>query len=285
MKYEMFERTGMVALCENKKWSLFRYIHEQNGSEAKLAPLSFAQNVSSLEVHEDKNLVITPEKVFTLDGQVILEKPLSVKVIRAGRFTLIVSQRPSERYYLKLLIWNGYKVVSEFECTNYAYSNTYLAIQYDKIWSLYRTDGSVIDEGAFIADDVEICHNLLITKGLCAQSLYSLTEKKFLKENQLRIVCSKEIDLALCAKINEKCLNVYTEGKWHSLPYTDEFGFVDGVIGLFYVKYQGKYLLYEENATKFMKLLHPNGVDFIANNNGTLLIIDDGKPCFYNKSI
>ena len=279
MEFKLF-KSGYVALRKNNNWSLYRYLNTDEKSE--LVPTDFVQNVPYLEVYEESNLVATKEAVFSLNGDEILRDASGIKIIAIGKTTLIVSDHPSERYRIKVQIWNGNEILSEYNCNSYTYSDKYLAVKYGNVWSLYGTDGAIIDECAFLADEVEIFNNLLIVRRLCEQWLYSITQRAFLKQKQLRILCSKTHDFALCAKIGEKKLDIYTNGKWRTLPNVEEFGLVDGIEHIFYIKKKGKYLLYNDNVTRFMKKPYPKGVDFIScNEDNVVLIINNGEPAFY----
>lgn len=285
MEFKLYENAGLVAIEQNGKFSLCAYIDvEDEDEKGALIALDFAQEVSSLEVYENCALVVTPEAVFSYVGEKILEKSAPISIVKAGHHALISTPDNKGAYGKRLVVWDGEKVVLNTSCSDFRYSNRYLALKYKSIWSLFKIDGTPIDEGAFVADDIEICRDLVVTKRLARHGLYSIKKKAFLKENQTKVVASKECNLALCAKIGEDAINVYSAGRWHTIPEVDEFDLVKGMEHLFYVKRGKKYLVYEDDMTRFMQHMYPNGVDFVAYNNGVLFVINDGEPAFYHKN-
>ena len=279
MKFKLF-KDGLLALRQNDNWSLYHCFGVEEKAPV-LVPVDFAQDVSNLKVYDNIGLAIIRNSVFSLlTGQKILNDASDIKIVQIGNMALVVSENSVGRYVMKVQIWNGQEVLSEYDCSGYSYSKHYLAIKYGNIWSIYQMNGTIIDECAFIADEAEICGNLIIVRKICDQSLYSITDKAFLKQKQLRIVCSKKQNLALCAQIGDKNLSIYN-GKWHTLSDVEDFGLIDGIENVFYIKQKGKYILYKEDMTRFMEAMYPEGVDFVACDAGVALIINNGKPAFY----
>lgn len=282
----MYESAGMVALLQNNKWSLYEYIHAKHNKKAELKPLDFASNVPHLDVYEDLNLVAATNGVYSLKGELLLEG-FDAKIIRAGKMALIAYDKKSGMYPVTLLIWDGKAILNKFSCSGYAYSDQYLAISHCGFWSLYEVNGATIEEGAFFADIVEIYHDLLVTRGLCNQGLYLIPERKFIKEKQLRIVCCNgERNVALCAQMGNNNLSVYSSGEWRTIVATEGFGFVEGA-HLFYIKRDGKYFLYKYDATRFMKRMYPDGVDFISydKESNLVLIVNENEPEFFSINV
>ncbi len=282
MEFKLFERAELVALKKENKWGLFKY--NRVGGKAELIPLDFAQGLSSLEVHEEYNLLITSNNVYSLNGEKILENTGKVEVIKVGCVCLLVFYDYSKFYKTQIVVWDGEGVLFSGSCSDFRYSYPYLALKFGSVWSLFDVKGNPLDEAAFQADDVEMYRGLLVAKCLGSCALYSFEKKSLIKEDQTRIVCSKECKLALCARIGDDALNVYLSGKWHIIPEVNDFGFVEGMDNLFYIKRGEKYFLYEDDMTRFMQHLYPEGVDFIAFNNGILMIVNDGEPYFYSRN-
>ena len=277
MEYKIFEATGMVAMEKNEKWGLFLFQEEKG----ELVPASFAQNLQFLEVYEKQNLVVTPEGVFTLFGEKVVEYDGKAEIVTTPIFTLIVTK--GGRYELNIVIWNGEKILLQMSCTDYRHSDKYIALKYGTIWSLYHLDGELIEEAAFDSDEVEIHRDFVVTLDFGKQGLYSLRENKFLKKNQIKILCSDSADLVLSAEIGNKMLNIYSYGRWHAIPIEDEFGFVDGLDHIFYLKRGKKFFVYDEDVHRFMRHLYPDGVDFVSFNNRLLLMVNKNKPAFFQK--
>ena len=277
MEYKVFEATGMVAMEKNEKWGLFLFQEEKD----ELMPAIFAQNLQFLEVYEKQNLVVTPEGVFTLFGEKVVEYDGKAEIVTTPMFTLIVTK--GGRYGLNIVIWNGKKILFQTSCTDYRHSDKYLALKYGKIWSLYHLNGELIEEAAFDADEVEIHRDFVVTLDFVKQGLYSLREKKFLKKKQLKILCSDSADLVLCAEIGNKMLNIYSYGRWYAIPMEDGFGLVDGLDHMFYIKRGKKFFVYDDDAHRFMSYLYPDGVDFISCKDGVLLMVNKNKPAFFRR--
>ena len=277
MKYKIFDATGMVAMEKNGKWGL--YLFQEDNDE--LVPASFAKDVQFLDVYEEQNLVVTPEGVFTLFGEKVVEYDGKAEIVTTPMFTLIVTK--GGRYGLNIVIWYGEKILFQTSCTDYRHSDKYLALKHGTIWSLYHLNGELIEEAAFDADNVEIHRDFIVTLDFGRQGLYSLKKKCFLKKNQLKILCSDSADLALCAEIGNKMLNVYSYGRWHAIPMEDEFGFVNGLDHMFYIKRGKKLFVYDEDVHRFMRHLYPDGVDFISCENGVLLLVNRNKPEFLQR--
>lgn len=277
MEYKIFEATGMVAMEKNEKWGLFLFQEEKG----ELVPASFAQNLQFLEVYEKQNLVVTPEGVFTLFGEKVVEYDGKAEIVTTPMSTLIVTK--GGRYGLNIVIWNGEKILFQTSCTDYRHSDKYIALKYSTIWSLHHLDGELIEEAAFDSDEVEIHRDFVVTLDFGKQGLYSLRENKFLKKNQIKILCSDSADLVLCAEIGNKMLNIYSYGRWHAIPIEDEFGFVYGLDHIFYIKRGKKFFVYDEDVHRFMRHLYPDGVDFVSFNNRLLLMVNKNKPAFFQR--
>ena len=267
----------MVAMKKNGRWGLFIFQEEKD----ELVPASFAQNLQFLEVYEKQNLVVTPEGVFTLFGQKIVECDGKAEIVTTPLVTLIVTR--GGRYGMNIVIWNGKEVLKETSCSDYRCSDRYLALKYGTIWSLFELDGNLIEEAAFDAEDIEIHRDFVVTLDFGKQGLYSLRRKCFLKKNQRKILCSDSADLVLCAEIGNKMLNIYSYGRWHAIPMEDEFGFVDGLDHMFYIKRGKKFFVYDEDVHRFMRYLYPDGVDFISCKDGVLLMVNKNKPSFFQR--
>lgn len=286
MKFLLFRSAGLVALKQNK-WSLYSYVHAEDGKKASLLPLNFAQNVDSLMVYEDLNIVTTPEGVFSTSGQVIFKQdtiPSEHKMIGVGNNHLLIVAESKGRTGMQLIVWDGEKVCLNVSCTGYTYSKSYLALKFGHIWRLYDINGTLIDDVVFKADDVEIHGRFLVINGLANHDLYSIKERKFLKLNMLKVVCSNTNDLALCADISNKVLNVWSSGKWYEIADAEDFGVIEGLEHLFYVKRKGKYFLYTSSFKPFMEHSYPDGMDFVAYNRHNLFIINNGEPAFYSEN-
>lgn len=277
MEYKIFDATGLVAMEKNGKWGL--YLFQEDNDE--LVPASFAKDVQFLDVYEEQNLVVTPEGVFTLFGEKVVECDEKAEIVTTPLVTLIVTI--GGRYGRNVIIWNGKEVLKETSCSDYRCSDRYLALKYGFIWSLYEMDGSLIEEAAFDAEDIEIHRDFVVTLDFGKQGLYSLKKKCFLKKNQLKIMCSDSADLVLCAEIGNLALNIYSYGRWHAIPMEDEFGFVDGLDHMFYIRRGRKFFVYDEDVHRFMRHLYPDGVDFISCNNGLLLMVNKNKPSFFKR--
>lgn len=280
MEFKLFEEAGMIALKKDSKWGLF--VYHEDGESAELVPVDFAQNLNSLEVYFHDNLVVTSEGVYTLTGEKLSDSG-TADVRKVALKNLIITQGGT--YGTEIIIWDGRKVLFKSSCSEFRYSSKYLALAFRTVWSLFKIDGTPIDEGAFQADDVEIHSDFLIAKSLGKQSLYSFRKEGFIKKDQTRIVCSDECNLVLCARVGENALNVLSAGRWHQIPGVGEFDILHGMGHLFYIKRGDKYFLYEENAQRFMKHLYPDGMDFVAcNENGLLMVLNNGEPVFFNQA-
>lgn len=271
-------KNKILAVQNGGNWKLYKRHETEDGYD--LTPIDFAQNI--VQIEEKFNLLITANSVWSLGGEHLISDMYSVKLIPIGNVALVVAEKLFQKPFgLKILIWDGKKVLREFECSDFRYSDRYLAIKYGDIWSLYTIDGQTIDEAAFNADEVEICNDLLIVKRLCDQRLYSIKQQDFIKQNQIKIVCSEKHDFALCGQVGKRDLSVYSYGTWYEISDVDDFGIVEGMPNLFYVKKANKYIVYGKNMSRFMKETYPQGVDFIAKTEGRLLIMNDGKAFIY----
>ncbi len=276
MEVKIYKMAGIVAMEKNGRWGLFGC--EGNDEKTELVPLEFAQNLSSLKVYEHNNLIITPDTVCTLQGQVLLHHNGDAEVVKLPSKILIFAK--DKKYGIQLIIWNGRKVLLQESCSGFRYSQKYLALQYRQVWSLFKIDGTPIDEAAFSAEDVEIHSEFLIAKHLCKEDLYSIKKRAVIKKEQTKILCSD--NLVLCAKVGESSLSVYDGIRWTRIPNADEFNMINGVDHLFYVKRKDKYFLYD-GIRRFMKSEYPDGVDFVGYDKEMLMIVNNGEPVFYNR--
>ena len=89
----------------------------------------------------------------------------------------------------------------------------------------------------------------------------------------------------LCAKLFGKQVNSFYNGCWTTFDNVDNFCIVDNDFRLFALSRNDKYFIYNFDGTIETNLAerYPNGVDFIASDNGVLLIMNNNDINFYEK--
>lgn len=286
MDFKLFEKSTLALVNKNRKFSLFHVYVENN--EVKFLPIEPLTDVSDIFVAEEAGLVFSTKGLYNIEGQKVSDFALTqVELIHlAGEcYYLIVSKVSSSSF--DVLLWNGKNIVWSRKVTDYKTSERFVALQEEDSWVIYRYNGNMISLTYQISkNDKLFLGNSLVVCGTPGNyRMYSLYDKSLLCSDKNLIVASPTEHFALCAKLFGKKVNSFYNGCWTTFDNVDNFCIVDNDFRLFALSRNDKYFIYNFDGTIETNLAerYPNGVDFIASDNGVLLIMNDNDINFYEK--
>ena len=283
MDFKLFEKNKLTLIEKNGKFSLFHVSLENN--EVKFSPVEPLTDVSAIFVAEEAELIFSTKGLYTLEGKKVSDFALTqVELIPlAGKHCYLIVSKISTSSF-DVLLWNDRKVVWSRKVTDYKTSERFVALQEENGWEIYRCNGNRVslaypipkDNKLFLGDSLVVCG------GPGNYRMYSLRGRSSLlcSEKNL-IVASPTEPFAICAGLSGKKVDSFYHGRWTTFDNVDSFSIVDNDFRLFALSKNGKYFIYNFDGTPLNLLA--NGVDFIASNNGVLLIMNEGSINFYEK--
>lgn len=285
MNYNFISQANLLVVEKEERFSLYK-IDLRGTAEA----VSWAQNQKKIDIYPEYNLLVLQNQIRSFDGSKITDVNHSeIKILPMSKCALIQETRSPQAF--DLIVWDGAKIIRRFhDCSDIRYNDEYFAVVQAELseegsrWMIYRKNGKLIDcPNAFISNDIRLIGNFLIIDGLGNHSLYWLKKSQLIKDEQQKIVVSPYEDFAMCCSITGK-ISVFYQNQWRLLEEkADDFGLVADDLGMYYLLKNGKYYIYLFNGKPFLKVLYPDGIDFIGYDEEkmTLMLFSNEKVRFY----
>lgn len=276
MDYKLFQKSGLLLLQKDGKFSLFRGSYHE--SVTMLHQFEDIVDVSAVHMEEKAGLIFTSKGLFSIDGKKVSNfTGTEVKLIKllGKQSYLIVSTNNS--FSKDVLLWDGQQIKLDVGTEKYAVSTSFVAVTDNENWRIYNSNAEEIKLAYPIAksDNLFLGNSLVVCGTAGKYRMYSLSNKSLLCDNKNLIICSPTKPFALCAEMSGKRLDAFCNNSWVTFDNVDNFLIVDDKLNLFALQKNGKYFIYNYNgmpepvfATKY-----PNGVDFVASDNGILMVI------------
>ena len=276
MDYKLFHKSGLLLLQKDGKFSVFKC--SCSDDNVKIHPVGELVNVSNIRIEEKAGLIFSAKGLFTLSGKKVSNfTGTQFNLVKlAGRCCYLIASTGNSFGY-DVLLWDGEAIRLDTGTEKYAVSSCYVAVADNENWRIYSRFGEEVKlaypiaktDNLFLGDSLAVCG----TAG--KYRMYSLSNKSLLCDNKNLIVCSPTKPFALCAEMSGKRLDAFCNNRWITFENVDNFAIVDDKLNLFALQKNGKYFIYNYNgmpepvfATKY-----PNGVDFVASDNGILMVI------------
>ena len=276
MDYKLFHKSGLLLLQKDGKFSVFKC--SCSDDNVKIHPVGELVNVSNIRIEEKAGLIFSAKGLFTLSGKKVSNfTGTQFNLVKlAGRCCYLIASTGNSFGY-DVLLWDGEAIRLDTGTEKYAVSSCYVAVADNENWRIYSRFGEEVKlaypiaktDNLFLGDSLAVCG----TAG--KYRMYSLSNKSLLCDNKNLIICSPTKPFALCAEMSGKRLDAFCNNRWITFENVDNFAIVDDKLNLFALQKNGKYFIYNYNgmpepvfATKY-----PNGVDFVASDNGILMVI------------
>ena len=292
MDYKLFHKSGLLLLQKGGKFSVFKC--SCSDDNVKIHPLGELVNVSNIRIEEKAGLIFSAKGLFTLSGKKVSNfTGTQCNLLKlAGRCCYLIASTGNSFGY-DVLLWDGEAIRLDTGTEKYAVSSCYVAVADNENWRIYSRFGEEVKlaypiaktDNLFLGDSLAVCG----TAG--KYRMYSLSNKSLLCDNKNLIVCSPTKPFALCAEMSGQRVDAFYNDGWNKFEDVEKFCILDDELGLFALRKGGKYFIYNyegilepEFAEKY-----PNGVDFVASDNGILLVIDgeiaDGTTVNFHEKV
>lgn len=270
---------------EEKKFSLFNVVSGFNTKDGyKTKPVSFLPAfLPTLEVMENAKLILTENKVYTLDGHIVAENFKHDAKISVSKFAqnwkILVRNKHGE--VQKLGIWDGKEIIGRYQGDNIFFDENNIVVA-QKLPSSFSYKFTIYHNGVLqkyspIGDDVYLFGDTLV----CCndkETVYSIATGEIICENVEGVFCSENGNFLLCFDENN-CFSSYYNKRWTEIGEYEYDNLYDDA-KIFSLRKNGKYYIFEFNG----KLLFGDVDDFsLSHANSSLLLKTDGEfmllPC------
>ena len=287
MKQKLFKKCGLFKLTDGGKSRLLkvRSISENTFETEPISDLSEPQTI--LDVYPDANLIVTQDKLLTLDGKVVLQHnkaKLSIEPV-GNKWMITQDSLQDNDVRYSISFWDGSKDYDFIFGRYLLKADKYFAVYTsgDRCWLFYQYDGNLVLVLYNTESDMKIYGDFLMAVGIGTHSLYSLLpqcdahakEHCIFRQKSL-ILCSSHTDFALSANL-QGIIQTYYCGKFSEFGQAQMVELYD-FPELFCIKRDGKYFLYQFNGAEFAEDICPNGADSVSydKEDKTLLIEVNG---------
>lgn len=275
MKQKLYKSVGLLSIEEKGKFMLYKLPKDFDESKSfALHTLPFLTEPQiTLDVYPEANLIVTQDRIFTLDGRIVMEyngDSVQVELV-SDKWMIIQDSHYDNDVRYRITLWDGFKDYDYIWGRYFMRSNTYFAVYTlgDKVWRVFTYDGACVlnidhADAEFILDGF-----FLISASAGNHSIYTLIPKEtpeslehavFLK--QPLIMNSKYDDFAVCANIRGE-VTAYYHGKYFKYGRVESIDLYDRAC-IFSLKINGRYFLYHFNGERYGENICPFGADAVA---------------------
>lgn len=288
MDFKLFYECELLLIKKDGKSSLYKATSVENNIELK--PIEPLVDVTDIHVDEETGLVFSSLGLFTVKGEKVSDFALTdVEIIpMKGWHSYLIVGAAGACSGVTALIWNGKTIELCAKAHDCQISNGFVALQEDDCWHIYRSNGQQVQLAYQIPKDNNLfLGNTLVVCGTPGNyRMFSLLSKAMLCGEKSLIIASPTENFALCAEMSSKRVDAFYIDNWITFDDVDSFSIIDDAFMLFAINKKGKYFIYHYDGTldKDFAAKYPNGVDFVACNNGVLLIKDGDTTNFYSNT-
>ena len=247
MKHKSYSN-NLVVITDDNKSRLFRV--DDSGEKKRLVVVDFLPAVQKfIKIYPLHNLIVTPEKLYTLQGAMIKEGSFDLaEIIRFARTILICSKLSENKYNISF--WNGEEMLQSRSVSNVVYNDKYIATYDNAKWNFFDGEGNLLQTFYKDVSSVRICGDTAIFDEVGNHSAYSIKTGSCLMSKQMIIKAGSLNDFVVGVDLSRKA-TVYHEGM---ISFLEDVSFVELVdeAQLLYVRYDitSNYVVYEYHDLK-----------------------------------
>ena len=291
VEQKLFTMVGLLRMTEGGKSRLLRISKGESPDTFDASELPFLSGPQDvLDVYPEANLIVTQDKLMTIDGRIIFEHDkahITVELV-SDKWMIIEDMLVDSDSRYRITLWDGARECCCFFGRYILRSEKYLAVYtvHDCLWRVYLYDGRQVLEIHNPEKDMVISGDFLLLEGLGSHAAYALAEigetssdDKCIFSNQQLILCSSYENFALCCDL-QGVVRTYFRGQYHDFGRVESVDFYDHA-GVFSIQRNGRYFLYRLSGTPFAENICPYGANAIAYDRDENTLLIDTNSVFH----
>lgn len=295
MKQTLFKKAGLLLIEDEGRFMLYGVPKDVDAKQPfEMHALPFlAEPQMVLEVYPEANLIVTQDKVLTLDGSLVLEHEkdvISVELV-SDKWLIVQDSKQNNDARYRLMFWDKQSEHNYIWGRYLLRSEKYFAVytSCDMLWCVYTYEGTCVLKIDHEDADFLLEGDFLVSSTVGNHSVYSLLSKKGIKASdcivfsqQPLVLISRYYNFGVCANMRGEVIAYYC-GEYRDYGKVEKITLYDRA-GLLCLKINGRFFLYRFNGEKFAENVCPYGADAIAYNedDNTLLINTNGILHLFN---
>ena len=236
MTHKFYQECSLVVVKDDSGERLFRT--ERQNDKCKLIAAEFIQGAQKfITICSEYNLIITPNGLFTLKGDLIERGYFAHVEIKQYKNTalLIFKHSSNEERIDKICLWDKEHIIWQCSPQKLVYTDKYIAV-YHQVWGIYDTLGNRILTDKELSSEIRIIGDFLISDMVGCHDVYSLEIGKVIMQNQQLIHVSSRKSFVI--GLNLQCVaTLWYDGEILQLGQVTLIGIIDE-LDMFYIKHQ-----------------------------------------------
>lgn len=237
MKHRFYPDFSLLVVKDNSGERLFKL--EWQGDKFKPVNADFISGAKKfIKVYSDYNLIITPEYLFTLNGQIIEQGDFTqVKSVEYPDTLLLVVQSSQEQVN-EVLLWNGKEIIWRRTPRIFIHTTKYIGVHLGEFWEIFDHHGKLLNKNFQPASAVRIEGDLLIRDMLGYHDVYSLDYEELVLQNRQLVRASAFDNFAVGVNM-QRSADIWYNGKHFNMEKVEFVELLDEA-GIFYVQQQNQ---------------------------------------------
>ncbi|MBR1601694.1 MAG: hypothetical protein IJ677_09005 [Alphaproteobacteria bacterium] len=254
---------------------------ECTDNKRKLCAVDFLPTSQKfIKIYPEHNLIVTPDSLYTLQGELILCENIDLADIIYFPHNLLICAK-SQHEKIRILMWNGKEITHDIMVEKLLHNDKYIAALC-KNWNFFDVEGKPILTIDRSTPYIRMGYDLVVFDEIGNHNVYSLKTGECIMQSQQIVEISSWCNFAIGVDLKRKA-TIYCEG---NISYFFEVSFI-GLVDeaqLFYVSY-GKSKTYVVYDCKNLEFFAENA-DIISydEESNTLLIASPPQFCKYKVS-
>lgn len=267
MEHKFYSQCGLLVLNDESGERLFKI--EQRKGKRKAVSVDFIGGAQKfITICPEHNLIITPNGLFTLTGDVAETGDFAcVKTVSYRSTLLLIFQNSSaDASVEKVWLWDKKGIIWRQTPEKLIFTDKYIAVFQKGFWKIYNTKGQPISVERPLSSAIQIKGDLLISDEVGCHDVYSLKTGMAIICNQQLLKVSARRDFAIGVNL-QRTATLWCDGNSMTI---DNVAFVDIIddAELFFIKYQNfthySVFRYAASLSALSENLEFTSVEFIA---------------------
>lgn len=235
MKHKFYPECSLFVVKDDTGERLLKLECQEN----KFRPVSVDFIIDAqkfIKVYSEYNLIVTPTKLFTLDGKLIEQGNFpQIQTVSCTNAILLIILGASANIVNEVLLWNGKKVIWRCVPQDLLYTDKYIGVYQGKYWKVYDTNGKLLTPDYKPTSSIRIEGDMLISDMLGYHDVYSLKDKKMVLQNQQLVKVSSWENFAIGINM-QRVANIWCKGEYVNLKNVEFIELLDEA-GIFYIRH------------------------------------------------
>lgn len=236
MIHKFYQKCSLVVIKDDSGERLFKT--ERYKNKDKLVASEFIKGAQKfIKVYDEHNLIVTPDGLFTFNGDLIEGGCFAYVETKQYSNTLLLIFKHSytDERIDKVYLWDKKQIIWRCAPKKILHTDKYIAV-YHETWGIYDTAGNRLPYNWKLSSEIRIYGDLIISDMVGCHDVYSLKTGETIMQNQQIVKASTTQDFAIGLNL-QRVATLWYEGKILKL---DEVVLVDIIdeIEMFCIKHQ-----------------------------------------------